>query len=203
MRCLSRDTAWGNAELLRATRDHPGRILGYVALWPADPDEVRAETETYLGAGFVGLKLHNCNGFPYDHPAYDPAYERANARQMPALYHSWGGDKELEEIRKVSNRFPNLSLLLAHAGAANEENYARIARECPNVYLELALSRSPRGLVKRLVDAVGADRVVWGSDMYFLDQAQQIGKVAGAQISEEDKIKILSGNAQRILGRIV
>jgi hypothetical protein len=32
---------------------------------------------------------------------------------------------------------------------------------------------------------------------------QQIGKVLGAKISDEDKVKILSGNATRILARRV
>ena len=61
------------------------------------------------------------------------------------------------------------------------------------------LFRSPRGVVRRLVDAVGAERITWGSDMVFFNIAHQLGKVLGADLSAEDQKKILGGNARRIL----
>lgn len=203
MRCMSGDCHSGNVEVRKAIKAYPGRILGYLSFWPSDPRSVAAEINKHQDAGFTGLKLHNSNGFPYDHPAYEPAYEFAHARRMPVLFHTWGGEHEFREIRAISQKYPQLALLLAHAGAANEAGYIQIARDCANVYLELALSRSPRGLVARLAEAVGADKVIWGSDVYFFDQAPQLGKVAAARIAEEDKLKILSRNAQHILDRII
>ncbi|KKK49641.1 hypothetical protein LCGC14_3133040, partial [marine sediment metagenome] len=55
---------------------------------------------------------------------------------------------------------------------------------------------------EQLVAEAGAENVVWGSDAIFLSQAQQIGRVIGARISDEDKKTVLSGNARRLLGRI-
>lgn len=202
MRCMSGDCAWGNAEVLKAMREYSGRILGYLSFWPSDAQAVAAEVEKYRSAGFTGLKLHDANGFAYDNPAYEPAYEYANARRLPVLFHTWGGENEFKQIRAISRKYPELSLLLTHVGSMNEAGYIQIARDCANVHLELALSRSPRGLVARLVEALGADNVIWGSDVYFMDQASQLGKVAAACISEEDKLKILSGNARKILDRI-
>ena len=202
MRCMSGDVAWGNDQVAEAMRANRGRILGYLSFWPSGADAVRGELARHAGSGFVGIKLHNSNGFPYTHPAYEPAYAFANERQMPALFHTWGGDAEFAELRTVSSRYPDMSILLAHSGCTNEPGYVQMASECPNVYLDLAFSRSFRGLVARLVGAVGADRVVWGSDGYFFDQAQQLGKVAGADISESDKLKIISGNAARLLARV-
>ncbi|MEA3366132.1 MAG: amidohydrolase family protein, partial [Candidatus Hydrogenedentes bacterium] len=76
---------------------------------------------------------------------------------------------------------------------------AQLANEHKNLYLELAMSLSPRGLVAWFVEQVDAAKIVWGSDFCFLDHAQQIGKVLGVDIDERDKRKILSDNALRIL----
>lgn len=202
MRCMSPDTAWGNEEILAAMRAFPGRILGYASAWPVSAGAVRDEIARRLDQGFTGVKLHNTAGFPYTDPAYAPAFELANARRMPVLLHTWGGPAEFAQIRELSTTWPDTSLLLAHAGSADEAGYIAVARDCPNVYLDTTFSASPRGLVRRLVDGAGADRVVWGTDVLFLNQAQQIGKILGADLPEETKRAILSNNARRILERI-
>lgn len=200
---LSSDVGWGNDELLDAMRRFPGRILGYVSIFPASADTVRAEVERCVNVGFHGIKLHNSNGFAYNDPAYLPAYQIANERRMPALFHTWGQEQELKEIQEISRSYPEMSCLLAHSGAANGDKAFGMARESANIYCELAYSVSPRGLVARAVQSAGEAKVVWGSDGYFFSSAHQIGKVLGADISDETKRKILSGNARRILDRIV
>jgi uncharacterized protein len=192
-----------NARVLEATHTHAGRILGYYRPFPASPAVSLEEAGRRIDAGFVGLKLHNVNGFPYTHPSYTPYLEAANARRMPVLFHSWGQEEEFKQFRALSEQYPDLSLLLAHTGSNNVTEYERIGRECGNVYLELALSRTPRGLVARLVENVGADKVVWGSDICFISQAHQLGKVLGARMPEEDRAAVLGGNARRILDRVV
>jgi hypothetical protein len=193
----------GNREVLAAMRAFPGRILGYLSVWPSAEAAVRAEVERCLDAGFVGVKVHNSQGFPYTHPAYVPAYEAAHEQHLPVLFHAWGGEREFVEIAEIAQRYPNASVLLAHAGCENEEGYLRLACEHANVFLDTAYSASPRGLVERLVAGADAEKVVWGSDAYFFSQSQQIGKVLGAKLPEETKALILSGNATRILaGRI-
>jgi predicted TIM-barrel fold metal-dependent hydrolase len=203
MRCMSADIAWGNDQVLDAMRRHPGRILGYFSVWPDHADAVRREAERCLAQPFTGLKLHNANGIPYDDPAYAPAYELCHDRHMPVLLHTWGDAREFESVRVLALRYPALSILLAHAGSANTDRYIAIARECPNVYLDTALSVSTRGLIERLVKGAGAHKVVWGSDSYFFSPAQQIGKVLGAAIPDADKLQILSLNARRLIDGIV
>ncbi len=93
---------------------------------------------------------------------------------------------------------------MAHSGAGlNEKGYIELACEHENIYLELAMSGSTPGLVDRLVAGAGAEKIVWGSDTYFINMAQQVGKVLGARLSEEQKRIVLSENAKRILGRVI
>ena len=201
MRAASQDVESGNAEVLEAMQAHRGRILGYVAVYPFDQQQVRRSVERWLEAGFIGLKFHNQNGFAYDEPAYEPAYAIANERSLPLLFHTWGAESGLGEIGAIADRHPQASFLLAHSGVSDEEVYVELARRHANVYLELCVSRSPRGLVARLVEAVGAEKVIWGSDCCFLNIAQQLGKAIGADVPDQTKRLILGENIKRILDK--
>lgn len=196
------DTRLGNGIVLKGMRAFPDRILGYVYVWPGCAPEVSREVERCADAGFVGLKLHNINGISYAHAGYTPAFEIANERRMPVLLHTWGREEEFNEVRTLVQRHPRISVLVAHSGCTNEAGYCALARECANVYLELATSCGTRGLIDRLIAEAGVHKVVWGSDVCFLNQAQQLGKVLGSHITEEDKISVLSHNARRILDRV-
>ena len=202
MRCMTADCGWGNREVLKAMRAFPRRILGYGSVWPGDSGAAEAEVRFCLQNGFSGFKMHNHNGFAYDHDAYRPVYEAAEAHRMPLLFHTWGDEETFGPIRKIAATYPRTSVLLAHSGSSNEAGYAQMVKDLPNVYLDLCLSVSPLGLVKRLADAAGAERLVWGSDCYFIAMTQQLGKVLGARLPDTDKELILSANARRILARV-
>ncbi|HEX2952058.1 MAG TPA: amidohydrolase family protein, partial [Armatimonadota bacterium] len=89
IRCTSAEMARGNDELLAAMRAYPERILGYICLWPGDADAVQREVALRLSQGFLGIKLHNINGFPYTDSGYAPAFIAANERHLPVLFHTW------------------------------------------------------------------------------------------------------------------
>ncbi len=204
MQTMATEVGRGNDEVLAAMRAFPGRILGYVTLFPSSPEAVCQEVERRLGEGFLGIKLHHGNGHPYTHPAYAPAFAAANARHLPVLLHTWGEPADFEEVEALASRWPDAMLLLAHAigvsGAVAP--YTDLVKRHANVYLDTAMSRSPRGLLERYVAEAGADRIVYGSDALYYSAAPQLGKVLGARISDDAKRAILGGNARRILGRI-
>jgi predicted TIM-barrel fold metal-dependent hydrolase len=202
MQCTSHRVQRGNDEVLAAMREFPGRVLGYVAVSPAT-GETDAEMARCLGLGFTGLKLHSYSGFSYTDPVYAGVLARANERRLPVLLHTWGTAADFAAVAELASRYPQTSILVAHAGAGNgEAECMRVVRDHANVYLDLALSIGPRGLVARFVDGVGADRVVYGSDCYCFSMTQQIGKVLGADIPDAAKRRILSLTAQRLLARV-
>ena len=202
MQCMARDMAWGNRQVLTYMKACPGRILGYVSLFPSTATEVKEQAEHWLDEGFTGLKLHDHNGFPYDDPAYLPGYELANERALPVLFHVWGQERQFSAILRVAEQFPEMSVLLAHGGIANPDAYIETALAAPNVFIDTCVSSSRRGLVEYLVDGAGIDRVVFGSDCYFYSFTQQLGKIMGAKLDDAAKQQLLRGNAARILGRI-
>jgi predicted TIM-barrel fold metal-dependent hydrolase len=200
LHCVCGGPSTANDEVLEAIEAFPGRIEGYVRLWPSSADEVRRETERFLDRGFVGVKLHNSSGFAYTDPALEPALAIADERRIPVLLHTYGNKDELEQARTLAGRYPHARFLLAHAGVNNsEDRYGELARGLENVYLDLCTSGTPRGSVVRLVEAAGVAKVMWGSDATFLNLGHQIGKVLGADLDEEVKRRLLSTNARAFL----
>ena len=53
--------------------------------------------------------------------------------------------------------------------------------------LEITYTTVTRGMIEFLVAEIGADRVLYGSDLPMRDPSPQLGWVAYARISEEDK----------------
>jgi aminocarboxymuconate-semialdehyde decarboxylase len=116
----------------------------------------------------------------------------------------------------VMDSFPRLSVLLPCAGGAFPFLYGRVQRgqqvlpELKNVaerpvaaYLKRfyydSLAHSPEAL-KYLVDLVGADRVLLGSDYCFaLGDGHPRDMVSRLAIAPADRDRIMFGNAQRFL----
>jgi predicted TIM-barrel fold metal-dependent hydrolase len=185
-----------------ALQRYPERLRGYVYTWPGDAKAVRAEVERRLAQGFSGVKMLVLMGFSYLDPGYAPAYEIADERRLPVLLHTYGNQAGLDDVPELSERYPNASFVLAHAGAQHVEHHIRIAGRTQNTYFELCTSSATYRAVETLVENVPLERIVWGSDDICLNMSHQLGKVLGAQISEEAKLQILSGNARRAFERI-
>lgn len=199
MKCMGQSAEEGNEVLYNAMQAFPGRIFGYIAIYPFSAAHVKRVVQKWLKAGFTGIKLHNANGLPYTYSDLEFAYQIANQQNLPVLFHTWGDAKEFQEIGEIAEKYRHIPILMAHSGACEKEKYVEFANKHDNVYLDVTFSAAPRGLVQYFVHKVGAHRVVWGSDVYFLNQSQQLGKVIGANISEKEKSLVLYGNARRIL----
>jgi uncharacterized protein len=201
MQCTSCDPRRGNREVAAAMSAFPGRILGCLITCPSSEAAVKAEVAWCLEAGFIGVKVHLFQGFPYTYAGYTPAYEAAEEHRLPILFHCYGEEEIFAQVAEIAKHYPHASILMAHARVPAEQGYIRMAREHPNVFIETCISASHRGLIERLVAGAGVEKIVWGADMYCYAESQQIGRVLGAQISDEAKKKILSDNALGILAR--
>lgn len=201
MPALFGDAARGNRIVAAAMREFPQRFFGYMVADVGYPETIVPEFERCLQAGFKGVKIWSYGakpGLPYDHPNYRPVFEFANAHHLPVLAHTWGA--ELDQLEPAIHSFPNITWLMAHTASSQKEKYIRFGKDYPNVYLELCFSPCPRGLVEELVSEGLADKLIFGSDCTFMSATQQIGRVLFAQLSPQDKAKILGQNAKRALG---
>jgi uncharacterized protein (TIGR03086 family) len=131
---------------------------------PAGPDV--EELRRRLADGAVGLKLHpSYDEYPADTPALDPFLEVAAEAGAPVTVHTAPGPSDPDLVRRLAERFPQVPFVLYHTFLGPPEGRRRAARhaqQLPNLYLETSWCRSAE--VRRLIDEVGADRVLFGSD---------------------------------------
>ena len=81
----------GNDLSLRAARAFPDRLLAYAVPDPNQPEQVRDELLRCLDQGAVGIKFHTqLHDYPFDGPAYEPAFVLANAHRLPLISHGVG-----------------------------------------------------------------------------------------------------------------
>jgi hypothetical protein len=77
-----------------------------------------------------------------------------------------------------------------------------VKRAMANVYFDTAASPllySPR-VYEQVVQLVGADRILFGSDYPLLEQGRGLKEIKSSNLSEDTIKQILAGNARRLLG---
>ena len=101
-------------------------------------------------------------------------------------------------MMNIAKQFRSMKILLAHSGITDEDIYYLAVRSYENMFLETCNSYAWYGLIERMVEKAGAERICFGTDMPFLSPGQQIGRILGARISDHDKRRILGLNAKEI-----
>ena len=213
------------AEIMRR---HPDRLISFFGIDPRRP-EAADMFERYLRNGDAkGLKLHPTAGFfPHDRAAY-PLYELCVQYDVPVLFHCgpmrspfYSRYARPMEFDDVAADFPDLNIILGHAGEDLWLETISVARMKPNVYVDLSYWQPELRYPEDWINAIGhmrnilgAERILFGSDHpgmthisgvplkqwieVFTDLPDR-GKKHGYDFSDGDVEAILGGNAARIL----
>ena len=191
--------AEGNQELAEAIEGHP-ELLGYVFFNPNYVEMGIEDMKRYLPLpNFVGVgEIYSGSyiGVPFDCDGHRKlfAFLQENFPQKPALCHCGAGD-----IVKFARAYPRLRFILAHASfTEGGQDVARTIGDCTNVWVEPCSSGPTREKMEGLVRALGADRVLFGSDLMLLAPALTLGMIEDARINDADKEKIFYSNAKRL-----
>lgn len=167
-------------------------------------DELRKQMEeAYSDPRMLGLKPYPRFGIPYDDKRYDVWWEFGNERGLYALIHPtyWCDSREHESMCK---RFPNLTVLAAHAGGdwKYADRLVKAAAEYPNLIAEPTLTPVHGGIIEYLVEGFGPDRVMYGSDLPMRDPRQQLGWCVFARLDLETKKKVIGQNTKALIDRV-
>jgi predicted TIM-barrel fold metal-dependent hydrolase len=210
-----------------AVKKHPQRLIAFAGI---DPRRKNAPemVEKFLGEwGMKGIKFHTAAGFyPNDKACY-PIYEKALKYGVPILLHTGEVLKPLYfkycqpiYVQEVAMDFPDLPIILAHAGGCWYSEAVAICNSTTNVYLDVSVwqSRLLRPLefyraLRTLLDAVSWQRVLFGSDYPFLkllvNQERWVKafteipdsvKEQGIKFKDEEITGIMGGNTAKLLG---
>ncbi|MFH1715995.1 MAG: amidohydrolase family protein [Planctomycetota bacterium] len=188
-------------------RRFPGRVLGYCYVNPGYSREALEEVRRCVeDRGFIGIKLYN--EYNCTEPVVFPIVELAIGLGVPILHHASHSHYFVEDqprlsdsghLAELARRYPEAMLICAHiSGGGDWEWTVKAARHAPNVFLDTSGSVTDDGSVDMAAAVVGADRVIFGCDS---SMTAGVGKIRGANLSAQDKQKILGGNMMRLLGR--
>ena len=195
---------------LQATADAGagGRLLPGASVHPRDPEAV-ARLRRYAAQGARAVKLHPAaqRFFP-DAPEVIPIYEECARLGLPVVFH--GGRAGIEptythqftlmrHYEGALRRFPELPFVIGHAGARDVADAIPLAQRNPNAWL--GIHGQGVTTLHELIERVGADRLLFGSDWPFYHLAATLAKVLiVTEGRPDDRYAILRGNADRLLG---
>ena len=206
-------------EVADFVKAHPDRFIGFTAVHPDREERKNLERieRAVNDLGLKGIKLNPHAGFyPNDKGLY-PVYKKATELRIPVMVHM-GVKAPVEGTRvkycqpiyldDVAVDFPDMNLIIAHAGYPWVEETILIGLYAGNVFVDISTLNQLEEVVgcevvlptlRKLTSSLGAHRVLFGSDGIF-NLAKLIQAVKGADfLSDSDKEKILWKNAKEIL----
>ena len=192
-----------NNFLSRLQAQYPELLLAFGTLHPDYPD-CRGELARIRKLGLRGLKFHpDFQQFLIDDPCMDKIYEAVG--DLPLLFHV--GDyrtqfSKPERLLKIHRKYPELKLIAAHMGGYSEWDQAWKYLIGQDIWLDISSTikfLSPDE-VRRMVEAHGADRVLFASDYPGTTPQRAVEDVLSLGLSEADNEKIFYRNAEKLLG---
>lgn len=201
------DATAGNRIAEEARRKYPGEVECFARIDPNYGEDVASEAERWhIGRKFKGMKPYYYNErIKYTDEVYAPWWKLANKLKLYALVDpaiQSNGDY-MAQIDELATLYPEVSIFMDHGGRSFEiaEQYAQVANRHRNVSIQLTITKVTLGAIEYLAGAVGADKVLFGTDSPMRDPRPQVGWLAYANLSLTDKMQIFGGNFQRILER--
>jgi uncharacterized protein len=197
----------GNDDMKSVIRRHPDRVAAYCYVNPMHGDEAvedfkrRIEDENFIGLKLLVATL--CNN-----PRVFPFIELAIDNRMPILIHCWRkavGQLPYESsawhVAELAERYPEARIIMAHLGGQAETAINTIV-PFPNIRVDTSGSPIGANEVAIAAERLGAERVIFGSDIPGACLASNIGKVLGAGLPEEETNLILGNNMKRLLSEV-
>ncbi|MCK4282748.1 MAG: amidohydrolase [Candidatus Brocadiae bacterium] len=164
------------------------------------------QLDQYVEEGAVGIKLW-CS-LKQEDGSLDSAAKflcYAGDRGLGVLIHTWqvtgspgGAQITLQEFATLAERCPDTDLVAAHSGGNWRHSIGTLRDRLPNAHVDVCGYYPERGLVEALAGDIGAERVLFGSDLVGRTQASQLAKVTLADITDAEKELILGKNAARV-----
>lgn len=207
---LAVEYPWGLSDntgnFLKAITHEP-RIIGFGSVHPYDIN-IEKKIDRCVRLGAVGIKLHPAQQlFNAANKRARIIYEICERRRLPILFHTGHSDIQppfaedfpaIKYFRDPVRDFPNLIFIMGHSGIHQYKEAIELGAKHENVYLEV--SGQPPERIKEMINGMGEDRILFGTDWAFyaieLPLAKSLIATEGKPRARE---KILRLNAIRLL----
>ncbi len=196
---------------------HNERLYTFGSIHPCDRD-IPAKIERYMKLDIKGWKLNpHIWGVPIDCEPSIALLKELAKTGLPILSCSGVGlpeevlrsrvpsrqmkqdvmTQQLTKFEKVLDCIPDAAFILAHGGGYDFRHIIPLMKKYPHTYTDISLQ--PAGNIRELIDAVGSERLLFGTDYPFVNQAFSILSVLRATADEQERVNIFGANAKRIL----
>lgn len=199
-----------NDAVYGALQRFPDRLLGYCFVNPGFTRAALDEIERcVVDRSFIGVKLYN--QYRISDPTVFPVIERCIELGVPILSHAGRLVDPADQARQplcsdaghfveVNRRYPEATLIEGHiAGGGDWEWSLGMLREGgENLFLDTSGSVPDAGMLERCVESIGADRLLFATDMTM---EGSVARLLDAEISDTAREQIAWQNFENILGR--
>ncbi|MBR4221024.1 MAG: amidohydrolase family protein [Victivallales bacterium] len=187
------------------------RLIGFcfvdAALGQPAVDEVK---RCIVENGMAGIKMYHQQFLDDDVQA--PVMELAAELGVPVLMHAGKCTdpatmaaqpylSNASQFLSAVKKFPNTTFIQGHIGGGGDWEWnLRTLEEMDsdNYFIDISGSVIDAGIVRRTVNAVGIDHVLFATDC---SMEEGVGKVQAADLTDDEYMKLFSGNMKRIFAR--
>jgi uncharacterized protein len=204
-----------NDYILESVARYPKRLVGFCSAAPAEGQVAVKELERCIRGGAKGFgELRLDTQLPEDgwlemiRPFAELIIEKnlfllAHSSDPIGRAHPGKGEVTPDLLYSLATTFPDLKIICAHWGGGLPF-YAlmlEVKAALKNVYFDSAASPFiyTSEIYGQVAQLVGADKILFGSDYPLIPQRCFLKEIAGLNLPEAMKRKILSGNAKRLL----
>jgi len=152
--------------------------------------------------GFCGGKWHWVRGIQdcssnyevLEDPQLDRFIEASEEIDLPIVF-----EEELAFTERFIRRTNRLKVIIPHLGmlGGSPLDFLEAFKERENVYFDTALGSS--GLIKKFIETIGPERILFGSDIPFGTMKGELGKILSLKINIKGKELLLGGNLERLI----
>jgi len=196
-------------ELIELTGAHKHRISIFASVSRDEPDPIKYLTPFVDSGAIAGLKIHPVVGGYACGELYHKTKDLAalaSETGLPIVIHTGhipveqlngiAGCNEVRAIEPLIAGFPKVKFVLAHIGWESWRQVLGLAKQYPNALVET--SWQPARIIRRAVDVLGPERVLFGSDYPLFKQSLALRQVRQA-LTAREFVLVASVNALRLL----
>ena len=186
--------------------NYSDKFWGFCFINPGWAKEACEEIKRCFDLGMIGIKLYH-HYFMND-PAQTAVCELAGKLGLPILMHSGklNGECAIAQPRtsdashmiEAAKRFPQTTFIQGHIGGGGdwEWNIRTLEVSPQNLYVDISGSVHDAEIIRKLVDAIGAERVLFATDMSF---EASVGKLLDANVTATERKLIARDNFLKIM----
>ena len=196
------DAPAGNRSLAAQLPADP-RLRGMIVVDPRRLDEARNDLDELLaGDGrtrWVGAKIHSeYSRTPIKTPPMQAAIELTTEYGLPTLVHTWGDT--VVDLADVAARVPAARVLAGHMGANGWPRVPEAADRSDRIWFEPCWSAPEANRIRWILDRIGHDRMMFGTDATLIDPSVALGALEAAELTPDEHKAITHQNAQALFG---